>query len=275
MKNNVILLREDESIRLTSYIHDDYTGGHPKRRPAIIVLPGGAYSFLACNREGEPVALKYFGEGFNAFMLEYSIGEKAVFPRPLQEVSSAIIYVRRHADELNIDPKRIFVIGFSAGGHLAAAIGTLWMRSDAVIESDAVFAENKPTAVLPCYPVITSGEYGHRYSYCTIMGKDELTEEELDRYSLEKQVTADAVPAFIWHTAGDEGVPVQNSLMFAWALSKYRIPYELHVYPYGPHGMALASSETDCNNPAMNDPHVATWFEESLEFITKIGEKQL
>ena len=269
MKTETIYLREDDnSIKLQTFIHDDSMGVHGCKRPAIIVCAGGAYQFLADNREGEPVALKYFSEGYNAFMLDYSIGESAKFPRPVVEVSRAIVYVRRNADILNVDANRIYVIGFSAGGHLAASIGTFWHEDWAKAYDDMEYGENKPTAVITSYPVITSeGLYMHHETFCNVTGEKEPTIEQFAMYSVEKHISEKTVPTFIWHTVEDTSVPVENALLYAMELNRKKVPYELHIYPKGNHGLALANKETWYGNPVLDDPHVATWFRDSIEFL--------
>lgn len=269
MNTETIFLREDEqSVKLTSYIHDDSLGVIAEKRPAIIVCPGGAYSFLCDCREGEPVALRYFAEGYNAFVLDYSVGAAAKFPRPVVEASKAIVYVRRNAERFNIDKNRVYIIGFSAGGHLAASIGTFWAEDWAKADEDMEYGENRPTATVSSYPVITSeGLYMHKETFSNVTGEAEPTVEQFEKYSVEKHVSEKTAPAFIWHTAKDTSVPVENSLIYAAELSRAGVPFELHVYPKGDHGLALATKETWYGEAHLNDPHVAGWFRDSIEFL--------
>jgi len=273
MKTETIFLREDDSdIRLQSFIHNDTENVYAGKRSAMLVLAGGGYLFQANSREGEPVAINYFANGFNTFLLNYSVGEKAAFPRPLQDVSKAMVHIRRNAEEYNIDPERIYVIGFSAGGHLAAAIGTFWGEEWARSGEDMEYGENKPAAVLTCYPVITGDKrYYHHDSFMRLLGypiqKTDATDEELAKYSIEKHIGEKTVPAFIWHTFEDTCVPLENSLMYASALKKAGIHFEMHIYPKGDHGLALSNRETWWGADILNDPHVASWFRDSLEFL--------
>lgn len=269
-----IYLRENEgdlSVRLdtmVSRVEGDMSTKSP--RDAVIVLPGGAYYFLA-EREGEPVAKQFLAAGFNAFVLYYSIGEGecgARFPRPVVDVSLAIAHVRRNAEKYNINPDRIFVCGFSAGGHLAGSIGTYWNRDWAAFDGMEK-GENKPAGVILSYPVTTMFEFGHETCRNVISGTNEPTDEQKELYSLERQVTEDTVPHFIWQTQTDDCVPIENSILLASALIEKKIPVELHIYPFGGHGLSLANSEVDQGYPTLNDPHVAGWMRECLEW-TKI-----
>lgn len=273
MKTETIFLREDDKdIKMQTFIHDDSDGVYAGKRPAMVVLAGGGYFFLANNREGEPVAINYFAAGYNCFLVNYSVDAKAAFPRPVEDVSKSIVHIRRNAEEYNVDPDRVYVIGFSAGGHLAASMGTFWAEDWAKADEDMEFGENKPTAVLTCYPVITGDpRYYHQHSFMRILGNDIYSEdtpaEDLDKYSVEKHITENTVPTFIWHTFEDTCVPLENSLMYAMALKKQGIHFEMHIYPKGDHGLATSTRETSWGAPHLMDPHIASWFTDSLSFL--------
>jgi acetyl esterase/lipase len=163
----------------------------------------------------------------------------------------------------------VFVCGFSAGGHLAASAGILW--NSPVLDEIAAGAPRdivRPTGMILSYPVISSGEWGHKGSFLRLCGKEEPTEEELNAFSLEKHVTADTSPAFIWHTTADKTVPVQNSLMLAGALATESIPFELHVFPNGRHGLALCNELTSSGNPTLIDPHAAPWMDLAIRWAS-------
>lgn len=212
----------------------------PQQRPAVIVCPGGGYGFTS-KREGEPVALQYNARGFQAFVLWYSVAPD-VWPTALLELAYTVAYVRSHANEWGINPDKIIIEGFSAGGHLAASLATFWNR-DFVWKALGVEQEMvKPNGAILSYPVITSGEYAHRGSFENLLG--DRYEELLDVVSLEKQVGNQNPPTFIWHTYTDQAVPVENSLFLVEALRKHQIPVELHIFPEGPHGLSLANRET-------------------------------
>lgn len=269
MTTEKIFLRpDDERVTLTTYISNDEDLGLPPR-PAMIVLPGGAYCFLAA-REGEPLALDYLSEGFNSFVLHYSIGTEAVYPKPLVDVSLAIRYVRENAEKYHVDPTRIFVTGSSAGGHLAAAIGSLWHKDFAKTDADMPEFINKPNATVLCYPVISSGEKAHRDSFTNILGTATPTKEQNEAYSMELQVNEDTAPVFIWHTTPDDCVPVENTLMMAMALQEKKIPFEMRIYNEGVHGLSLANKQTWCQAEHLDRPHVARWFGDAVEWLKKL-----
>lgn len=264
---DTIYLREgDENVRLCTYISSFAGDMGVRPRDAVIVLPGGAYAFLA-EREAEPAAKTFLAAGCNVFVLYYSIGEYAKYPRPLVDVSLAICHIRENAEKYNINPDRIFVCGFSAGGHLAGAIGTLWDREYAKPTPDMPFGMNKPKGVIMSYPVITMGEYAHAYSRELITGNDADAEQWKQECSLELQVNENTVPAFVWQTQNDDCVPIQNSMLYAQAMIDHNIPVELHIYPKGPHGMSVVAEETSQANPAQGDPHVGGWVKAALEWM--------
>ncbi len=254
---------------LTAYLHMQDKRWAP--RPAMIVCPGGAYQFLS-DREAEPIALAYLHAGMQAFVLRYSVGEKALHDAPLVEVALAVKRLRDHAAEYDLDPTRIFVVGFSAGGHLAAMSGVLW--DDPVVRAaighpDEPATVCRPTATLPCYPVISAHAPGWSQSFATLTGiRDYKNTSEADRYSLELHVDSEkTVPSFIWHTFDDEGVDIMHTLLYTQALARVGVPFEYHVYPHGPHGLSLATAETSGGNPAFDLPNVAEWFAASVRYI--------
>ena len=259
------LYDHDDSVTLTSYIHNDAPELNMKPRPAVIVLPGGGLSFLS-EREAEPVALSFLARGCNAFVLRYSVGELGHYPLPLLDASLAVVHVRRHAQEYHIDQRRIFVAGFSAGGYVAAMLGVRWHEDFIHDELDIAYGENRPDGMILCYPVITAGQYTHRGTIDVSIGAD-ADDDELVTHSLENLVTEKTPPAFLWHTANDGAVPVENSLLFASALSENNIPFELHVYPQGPHGLSLATRETSCGNSGLENSRIAEWVDLAAAWI--------
>ena len=254
--------------RIEAYIHEPYAELQIKKRKAMIVCPGGGYGFLS-EREGEPIALQYFAAGLNVFVLRYSIGQKAGDYAPLIEACLAVKYLREHADELFVDPDYVFITGFSAGGHLAAWAGTQWHIPEVAAHlCGADQSLCKPTATLPCYPVISAlPGVRHDGSLINLNGGKAGDEEGMARFSLEKLVDEKTSPAFLWHTANDTCVPVMNSLLYAAALTEKKIPFELHVFPDGPHGLSLANKETWVNNPALDTPYVAQWLPMAIRWV--------
>lgn len=238
---------------LRSYVLDGN-----RTRPAVVICPGGGYHFLS-PREAEAIALQFAAAGFHAFILYYTV-KPDYYRQPLLELSQAVCAIRDKATEWNLDPERIAVCGFSAGGHLAASLGVHW---DKLKDSP----NNKPNALILSYPVITSGEFKHAGSILNLLGPDP-TVEELQEMSLEKQVSTSTPPTFLWHTVADPVVPVENSLMFASALRKQDIPFEMHIYPNGPHGLSLATQETDDGRGT--DEHVATWMGLCIQWLKSL-----
>lgn len=228
-----------------------------EKRGAVVVCPGGGYHVLA-EHEGEPIAKWLNDAGVHAFVLTYRVAPYR-HPCPLMDAQRAIRYVRFRSSEWNIDPGRIGILGFSAGGHLASTAGTHWDRGmDSSDPIDAVSC--RPDAMILCYPVISFGDYGHTGSMHNLLGP---SPDQTVRISLsnENQVTGETPPAFLWHTADDEVVSVGHSLSFAGALSKNRVPFELHVFETGRHGLGLAP----------NSPDVAVWADLCADWLKRLG----
>ena len=223
----------------------------------VIVCPGGGYTHRAPH-EGEPIARALNDRGIAACVCDYRVAPYR-HPHPLLDAQRAIRWVRAHAAALNVRPAAVGILGFSEGGHLAATAGTHYDRGRA--DGDEIDREScRPDAMVLCYPVISFGEFRHAGSMANLLGEDP-PEELLRSLSNETQVTADTPPAFLWHTADDAGVPAQNSLLFAQALSAHRVPCELHVYRSGRHGLGLAPEF----------PHIATWIDLCAEWLREVG----
>lgn len=255
MINRVIhLCKDDENVTLTAVVSETKR----EKRDAILVIPGGAYNMVAADREGEPIAMTFASKGYACFVLNYSIKEKAKFPRPLLEASMAMVYIREHAEEYGIDPERIFVCGFSAGGHLAAALGTRWHTKEVNEALDIPFGANRPCGMLLCYPVLVLQKKTHRGTFLNVFGTETPTAEQIEFCSFERGLGEYTPPAFLVHTANDTVVPVENTLVMANALSEAKIPFEVHIYPDGPHGLALANNVT-ATGPDMLREDFAAW----------------
>lgn len=234
---------------------------NPPTRPAVLVLPGGGYE-VTSHREAEPIAMRFNGMGFNSFVLYYSCAP-AVFPQSLKDVSRAICIIRDNAEKWHIDKDKIFVIGFSAGGHLAGSIGVLWDLPELMKIEGMEYGKNKPNAIILSYPVIIHGEHGHLDSFKHLLG--DAYDEKADSLSLEKLVSDKTPPAFIWHTYEDGLVPVENSLEFGRALRAHNIPFEMHIYTKGGHGLSLANEEVCW--PHECDPHAGSWIKLCEEWL--------
>lgn len=224
--------------RLTTYVLDAYEEQDPGlKRPLVLVCPGGAYRFTA-DREAEMIALQFNSMGYHSAVLRYSCAP-AVFPTALTEVAASIKMIKEQSENWHVDTEKIFVMGFSAGGHLAASYGVFWNRSF-VAEAVGCSTELlKIAGMILCYPVLTSKEeYTHLESIHNLLGEDyEAKKEEM---ALENQVGPHTPPAFLWHTFADDAVPFQNSLFFVEAMGKAGVSAEYHLYPEGPHGLSLA-----------------------------------
>jgi len=241
-----------------------------RKRPMVIVCPGGAYA-LTSDREAEPIALKYLSAGIAAAVLRYSVGT-AKYPAPQLELAKAVAMVRENAETWNIDSNKIIVSGFSAGGHLAASYSTLWNRAFITEYFGYHNQENKPNGMILSYPVITSGPKAHRGSFEFLLGDKKNDPELLEMLSVEKQVTADTPPAFIWHTCDDQAVPVENSLMLASAMVEAGINVELHIFPKGVHGLSLANRETSSDEAAsfFVVPECQVWIDMAIRWVENL-----
>ena len=222
---------------MTSYIHEDHDV-----HPAMIVVPGGAYR-NASPSEGHLPAREFYRAGYNVFVLAYTVNllDEPLKLQPLHDISRAVRIIRAGAEKYAVDPEKIALCGFSAGGHLCAS---LCVHFGDIADQDPEYQEvsNRPDAAILSYPVITSGEYAHRDSMAALLGS-EPTEKELEYMSLEKHVTADTPPCFLWQTVTDASVPVENSYLFAEACRKNGVRFAHHVFSEGVHGMSIATEQ--------------------------------
>ncbi len=244
------------------YLPDDVMNRPDYKRPCMVICPGGGYG--GCSpREAEPIALNFIPEGFNAFVLYYTCSPKR-FPTQLREVAAVMELIYINAEEWKCDTNKVSIIGFSAGGHLAGHYSTMFDCA----EVREIFPQSKgPNGSILCYPVI-SAEVGkcHEGSFSNLVGHYPLTEEEMHKFSLEYCVKENTPPAFIWHTAEDEVVPVYSALAYANAMAVHKIPFELHIFPKGAHGLATSDIQTmttDDDLVAYN--HI--WLEEAIKWL--------
>ena len=271
MRHERIFLNENDS---RVYI-DTYVANIADKRDAMLVIPGGAYAGVCTGREGEPIALDFVAKGYNAFVLNYRVGREGdVFPCQLIDAASAMVYIRENAEKLHVNPERVFAVGFSAGGHLCGSLATMF----AYPEVKAVFGERykmvRPTGAVLSYPVTVIDGKTHVGSFTNLLGKPQcdFTEADAEKVSLERAVSAAASPMFIWHTAEDTVVPVGGSLRLAMALTEAGVPYKLSVYPYGPHGVALATKITRGDNDAWVQKTAESWKSEADEWIKTLPD---
>ena len=249
---------------LTLYLPDNSPGitRQNKKLPCLLICPGGGYTWVS-PREAEPIALNFLSEGYNVFILEYSVSPNA-FPVQMLEMAAAMELIYANEEKWGCDTTKVAVMGFSAGGHLAGHYATCYDCS----EVRAVFPDSKAVqASVLCYPVITADPvYGHISSFRHLSGKKELTPEIVEKFSLEKQVKETTPPTFLWHTAADALVPVMNSLLYAQALAEHKVPFALRIYPDGAHGMATADEQT-CTPDMLANAEAHDWLAAAARWL--------
>lgn len=239
MRIETIVLNEKRNVTLTAYLQE--AGGefrYVTKRPAVLVLPGGGYQFCS-EREADPVALPYLKAGYQAFILRYSVKEDAVWPNPLDDYEQAMELIRGKAEEWKLYEDKIAVIGFSAGGHLAAAAATM--------------AKNRPNAAILGYAVAGADVKG-----CNPSAPDTIA-----------AVDKDTCPCFLFATRTDNVVPVTNSIRFMEALADVGISFESHIYAYGPHGFSTCDTSIQSKDTeiCVRVPH---WVEDSIGWLRDV-----
>lgn len=264
LKTDRVYLYEDrEDVYLDLYVVNDT---RYVKADGILVIPGGGYGYVCMDREGEKTALAYAARGVNAFVLNYRAAEEDVYPMHLECAALAMAWIKNHAEEYATNPDRIFATGYSAGGHLCATLATKYR----LMEEKFGFSKDfiRPLGVVLSYPVTTAYGPTHQGSFVNLLNKpfDSLTDEEKDFHSVELNVTENTPPAFMWHTAEDGAVPVQGTLKLAIAYANAKVPFALHVYPYGPHGLALATDFAHlCPQPLAE-----AWLDDSIKWMKTI-----
>ncbi len=263
--DRIYLSKTDSRVFIDTYIADPLPSKEGKR-PAILVIPGGGYGKVCSDREGEPIALEFFSRGYNAFVLGYRVGtDTDLYPAQLLDAGSAMIYIKEHSDELFVDEGRVFAVGFSAGGHLCASLATMFDYPEVKAELKEKAPLIKPKGVILSYPVTTAYGPTHEGSFVKLLGKPypAITEDERKKFSIDAAITPDSAPMFLWHTAEDDVVPIDGTLRVAAALTKNGVPYRLSVFPYGPHGVALANDLTRCGREDWVQPLAQEWTEQA------------
>lgn len=239
MLTETLILNQERNVTLTAYIQA--VGGsfsYIPKRPAILVIPGGGYQYCS-NRESDPVAFAFLKAGFQAFVLHYSVGTHAVWPNPLEDYEQAMELIRSKAEEWNLYPDKVAVVGFSAGGHLAAAAATM--------------SRNRPNAAILGYAVTGGDVKG-----CNPTAPDAVA--AVDRKTC---------PCFIFATRTDEIVPVENSVDFMSALIKAGVSFESHIYSYGPHGFSTCDSSV-FEAERLHSDRVPNWVGDSIGWLKEI-----
>jgi acetyl esterase/lipase len=238
MKTETLMLQSNPNVTLTTYLLDASPEMPNARvRPAVLIFPGGAYRFCS-DREAEPVAMAFLSQGYHAFVLRYSLNEHAAFPKPLQDAEAALERIRTNAGAWGVIPDKVAVCGFSAGGHLAAALGTI--------------GRIRPNALILAYPLIL----------------DDLADLlPAPIPSLEQKVDAQTPPTFLFTTADDALVPVRHSLEFVSALERAGVPFEVHIFQEGAHGLSLAKPHTSSGLKQMVNRDVARWIDLCIAWL--------
>ena len=240
MRCETIVLHKERNVTLTAYIQD--VGGEYRyvtARPAIMVIPGGGYQFCS-DREADPVAMSYLAAGYDVFILRYSVEADSVWPTPLNDYDDAMEYILSRADEWSIIKDRIAVIGFSAGGHLAAAAATM--------------AEHRPQAAILGYPVIR---------------EDTAHECQETAPGIPDAVDEKTCPCFLFATRTDSVVPIQNTLDMLNALNRYNISFETHIYAYGPHGYSTNDSSIQPADTVIPE-RAGHWVRDSIAWLRDV-----
>lgn len=233
---------------------------------ALIVFPGGGYAMRA-QHEAEPVARRFAREGIHAFVLHYRVAPNR-HPLPLKDAATAVAFVRQNAKRFGIAPDKIAVLGFSAGGHLAGSASVLFEEAQPLLEDSLKDTSARPDAQILCYAVIN----GHTGSFTNLYGA-EADETEFEHFSLDRHVTKQTPPAFVWHTAEDPVVDVENAYSYVRALRKHSVPYELHVFPYGTHGLGLVDEAARERRElsAAKYAEVAIWSDLAASWLKRQG----
>lgn len=270
IQKKIYLYENNDRVYMDVFLCDDAVEYSHHTRPFLLVCPGGGYGFLSA-REAEPIARRYMGYGFNTAILHYTIAgdpdgmtdKLSGLPKPLIEVAKSTSIIRENASEWNTDGEKIAVVGFSAGGHLAGSSGVFAQKPELIERIGN--NNNRPNAMVLAYPVITGVGASHPGSFKNLLDSPTPSQEKLAEYSLEKNVTPNCPPTFIFHTFEDKTVPVSNAICMAEALANNNVYFEAHILPYGNHGLSLASGEVLVQENA----YATRWVDWSVEWLKK------
>ncbi len=238
-----------------------------KARGAVVVCPGGGYQGLAAH-EAFPIAEWLNAAGIGAFVLRYRLAPHH-HPAQLMDAQRAIRLVRARAEEWNVKPDHVGILGFSAGGHLTASAATHFASGRRSAKDPVERQSCRPDAAILCYPVITFSGGWNEGTRTNLLGK-KPPKALVASLSNERQVTPRTPPTFLWHTSDDPVVRVENSLIFAEALRRNKVPFELHVFPSGPHGLGLAR-DNEIAGLHKEDPIVSQWPALCAKWLTSLG----
>lgn len=234
-----------------------------KRRPAMLILPGGGYAMVS-DREAEPVALFWTSLGYNCFVLNYSIAPE-YYPTQLTEAALAVWFIKQNAEKFAIDTNFVAAIGFSAGAHLCAMLSQIGENKD--IKLGCENKELQPNAVLLCYGVLSCA-CGHARTFENVSNGGKIPYKKVDPSVM---VTANTAPTFLWTTVNDNCVPFENSMVYAMELSKNSVPFELHVFRKGRHGLSVATADTAWPDGEGIDDNIAEWKTLAKNWLESLG----
>lgn len=257
----------DETPTLTTYIQDNIPAQAGRRRPAVVICPGGGYH-MCSERESEPVALAFAARGFQAFVLDYTVLDEKEFaqgrtlmPYPLYDLAHALALVHERAEEWDVDEDRITVAGFSAGGHLVALFSAMARRREFAHDADVSARDLEFSSQILGYPVV---DFACGWPEDDVYVRALCADAEYT--AAQDLVDEDTPRTFLWHTAEDSFVPVRNSLLYAAALDRAGVDFDCHVFHCGRHGLSLATDQTGADEEHQ-DAHVARWFDLALEWL--------
>lgn len=254
---------------LTAYVQDNVADQAARRRPGVVICPGGGYAFCS-DREAEPIALALLARGFQAFVLDYTVLDEAetqpLLPAPHLDLARAVATVRAHADAWHVDEKSVGLLGCSAGAHLCATYAAL-AHDEGFLAAAGVSADEACTAwQILCYPVVDLDagwppDPAHAARICP---------EGSPLRHAQDLVSPATPPTFLWHTAVDATVPVRNAYLYAQALAAHGVDHECHVFHEGRHSLSLATKQT-AHHPGDALPHVARWLDLALEWLRELA----
>lgn len=288
-------LNENESAGFfTAYlIEDSKELLHGKKRPVMVIAPGGGYLFTS-DREAEPIAFQFLSMGYHAVVLRYTTGDPegkrtGVASTALKELAQTVRYLRENCGRLFIDPDKIGICGFSAGAHLAASLGVHWQEKElgeSLFPSPCSTDKIRPNALILAYGLLDyqvmkkksaedAGDASKKEMFAfmdranaALTGETELTEDVIHTFSPSRFVSSMTPPAFLWHTSKDGLVYAENSLVFALEMARHHVPYELHIFQDGEHGLALANQVT-ANSQNQISPEVEAWVQLAGAWLKK------
>ena len=287
-----ITLTKDKKATLTTYVLKDKL---QEKRPAVLICPGGGYLYCS-DREAEPVAVAFNQKGYHAFVVRYhtyleegedersSYSEKrtnSMYPQPLYDVAKAMLLIKEHAKEWGIDSEKIVVCGFSAGGHNVSMLATHWNKPFLTDYFQVEAELLKPAAVIVGY-MLSDWQYSLQYAHqkyqsllqnamLAYFGTTTPTQKELESGSPLPYVSSETPPMFLWATVADQLIPVENTVLMMQRLAKNQVPYEVHLFEEGSHGLSLATASTATEEKHINS-HVAKWFDLACEWLDKTLE---